>query len=480
MSQESWFTRFMNNIAKDEYSFGKHKIKMEYVWLGLIFIVALLLRIYNNTPSVYSFWIDEAEYANRSSYILAHNGLYDPTKLFDHPPLFMYLQSAFFLIFGRDWYVARGFVVLLGIINVYIFYLIGKEWKDKRSGLILGTLFAVQPLTMFINRQVMLENLLLLLMSASFLAVVKYEKTQKQHFFLLAVVLFSLAMLTKFTGAVFILPLLAYIFVKKSYKSLTLLYSALLFLVIVIPVIYVMLPHGVVEFHLRKTSGGGYVIGDEFIYLGNFTALVMTLVWLNIGIFPFIIEAKKRFGNLREGGDKLKQWASNNPLTFFVVIWTLTSLIFFSLFTFMASQYIYTIMIPILILLGLILYKTIKMCKAIIVLFLVISICCVLVFKFEGANDTVEFLQENVEDGDSLIASDKAIFSYYFPSNDVYDPTIDNIISLNATFIVLKASSHGKMLKNDTVKDLLDDNYVLVFETDKGDFDVNFLVFERR
>lgn len=472
--------RLIKIITKDEYHIGKFRIKGEYVWLGIILITAILLRIIQNTPSVYSFWVDEAEYANRSIYILDHGGQYDIEKLYDHPPLFMYLQAVFFLIFGNEWYVARGLMVFIGILNVYIFYLIGREWRDRRLGLILGALFAVQPLAVFIARQVLLENLLLLFLSLSFLTIIKHKKTGKQHYFLFSITLLGLAFITKFTGAIFIVPLIAYIFMKKIHKNILLLYSFTLLLLIVMPILYIMLPIGFMEFHFRKTSGEGYVVGDVLIYLGHFIALAMTFMWLNVGMVPFIDFFQKRFSDRRGNANKLKHWISSNSLTFFVIIWALTSLIFFSLFTFMTPQYIFMIMVPILILLGLILYRASGLLKILIISYLVISASFVLISRHEGSHETVEFLQRHVKDGDTICANDKAVFEYYFPNNDIYYPTESNILSLNASFIVLKTTFYEQILKNDTITDFLQKNYVVTFKTEKGVYDVNFVVLERR
>lgn len=444
----------------------------------------MFLRIFNNTPSFYSFWVDEATFANRSIYILDHGGLYNPDYLFDHPPLFMYVQSAFFAVFGTDWFVARGVGVFLGIVTLLVFFLIGKAWRDEKLGLLLAAIFAVQPMMVEMNRQAMMENLLLLLLSASFLAVIKFDRTGRGAFFLLGTALFGLAMITKFTAAFFIFPLGAYALIKKLHKERLLYISAALFLLIVLPVVLMMLPHGFIDFHLRKTSGGGigYYVGGTFLEFGHLAALVMTLDELNIGILPFVLflYLDMDWSARPPSQQKLLKWARERPKSLFLAIWAVSCMLFFSLFTFMTAQYIYTMLIPILILLGIIVSKRGKLFMLVVSIFLLITVVGITYTESRTAsNDTVEYLKGQLTNGDVLICSDQAVFSYYFPDCEVHKDTDSEIASVNATYMVLKTSIYDHLKQNATLEQLLGTRYSQAFETHEGPHAINFIVLKR-
>jgi len=334
------------------------------------------------------------------------------------------------------------------------------------------------------NRQVMIENLLLLLLSASFLAVIKFERTGRRSFFVLGAVFFALAMMTKFTAAFFIIPFGAYVLVRKLYRKRLLYLSAALFILIVIPVILMMLPHGFLDFHFRKTSGGGigYYIGDRFVEFGHFAALVMTLNELNIGILPFVLFLYSDVDWPKKplGTQNILKWARERPRSFFLVIWAASCMLFFSLFTFMTAQYIYTMLVPILMLLGIILCKKGKLFMLVVGIFLLITVVSISYTESRTAsNDTVEYLKGHVKEGDVLVASDEPVFSYYFPENEVHKDTDRDAASVNATYMVLKTSIYDHLMHNATLDQLLSTRYSQVFVTHEGPRAINFIVLKR-
>ncbi len=469
----------------DRYRLGRLSVRKNHVYLLAILILAVFLRAFNNSPSFYSFWVDESTFANRSIYILDHGGQYNPADLYDHPPLFMYVQSVFFKLLGPEWYVARGLAVMLGVLSVLVVFLIGREWKDERLGLMLAALFAVQTMMVKVNREAMIENLLLLLMAASFLAIVKYEKSGRPGLLFIAALFFALSIITKFTALVFLFPLLAYVLFKRLYRQRTFYYSLAIILLVAVPVIIVMLPHGFIGLHLRKTSGSGigYWIGDTFLDFGHAGALAMTITELNIGLAPFIIFLAYNVNWSRRAllPSNLKRWIERNTLTFFVIVWAAASLIFFTFLTFMAEQYVFTILFPILILMGLVFHRHTKwLAVVVLAVFLVITVIWTGWAGYRRAsNDTVVFLQANVAPGDSLIASDSQVFQYYFPDNEVSGTTFKNVLTENATFLVLKTDYYDQLLHNDTTAPFVKDHYALLFETKEGPHAINFMVLKR-
>lgn len=474
-----------SNGPANELQLGRFRIKKTHVYLLGIILLAIFLRVFNNNPSFYSFWVDEASFANRSIFILDHGGQYSPDYLFDHPPLFLYVQAFFFQLFGTDWYVARGVGVLFGTLTVLVVYLIGREWRDERLGLMLAALFAVQTMMVKMNRQAMIENLLLLLMAVSFLAIIKYEKSERPRFLCVSALFFGLSVITKFTSLVFLFPLLAYVIFKKLYSKRAFYYSVAIILLIVVPVILVMLPHGFIGFHLRKTSGSGigYWIGDFFLDLGHTGAFIMTVTELNIGLAPFIIFLAYDVKWSRRAllPATMKAWIGRNMVASFVVVWAAASLIVFTFITFMTEQYVFTMLFPILLLMGLVFHRYTKWLAAVVMaVFLVITAIWIGQAGYRRAsNDTVVFLQGNVGPGDSLIASDSPVFEYYFPDNEVFGTTFKNVLIKNATYLVLKTDYYDKLLQNETMRPVVNDHYAILFQTKEGPHAINFMVLKR-
>lgn len=480
----NFFKKAIEKLSEKEIAFGKCKFKTNFLFLIMILLIAIVVRIFNNNPSVWSFVADEAEYSLRSIYILEHNWHYSEDYLFDHPPLYMYLQSFFFFAFGTEWFVARGFSIFLGVLTVYISYLAGKEFLNEKLGLIFALLFSFQPLILSINRQVLLENLLFLLMLASFLFIIRYEKKKKNSDFVLAVLMFSLAIITKITAIVLIFPLLYYVYSRKLYKTKLILYSTILGIVVIMPIYYLMISQGFIEFHLQKTGGEGYLFGEKNIYFGKLTTIVFFVIWINVGIIPFAYFFAERIKSKAKETSFFSVLFSNDKIRNFTIIWAVFSIVFFSPLSFVVPQYIATIILPFLILLGIILYKNPKLAILVIFSYLIISIGQISIGKFQGPNDAVEYMKKNIKEKDTIIASDSPIFNYYFRKNDVSSANSNNIIEKNATYIILHSRDKAIFFENETLAKFIDNNYILVYITRQKDAitnitDIVYYIYKR-
>lgn len=456
--------------------------------LLLIVLGALLLRLMNNNPAFYSFWIDEADYANRTIYIITHGGGYDPGLLYDHPPGFFYFQAPFFALLGSGWFVPRGIAVTLGLANVLVFYLIGRAWRGPMLGLLLAALFAFEPILANVNRHSLIENLMLLLLSLSFLAIIRFERSGRKGWFLLAVLLYALALDTKLTAIVFLPPLLAYALSRRIHRSALLPASVLILALALLPVLVPMLSHGVLGFHLRKTweGGMGYYIGDRFLEFDRFSALVMTLVNLNIGLAPFaaLLWSRPELRRPRPLLAWLSRMFRKRPLPFFALVWAISGLLFFSPLTFMTMQYIYTIFVPFALLLGLVLHdiRDYRIRRLRLAIPVVSFAVCILMFTMLGmsaTNEAVEHLREDINEGDTIVAADQPVFIYHFPDHEVFGLSADNITGQNATYIIFKTTQYGKLRDNASVAAALDGHYERTLLTHDRKENVNYILFRR-
>ena len=70
----------------------------------------------------------------------------------DHPPLVFLIQHVFMRIFGESAFVFRLPSALLGIVSVYLLFLIGKTLFSEKVGLLAAALSAVNTHHLFISR----------------------------------------------------------------------------------------------------------------------------------------------------------------------------------------------------------------------------------------------------------------------------------------------------------------------------------------
>ncbi len=95
-----------------------------------------------------------------------------------HAPLY-YLIIHFFTYFPKEWLLLRFFNLTLSIINLVVFYLIGKSLKNKNLGLILALFFCVNHLFISTVSFVKFYCMCILIVSLSLLFFIKSLKNEK-------------------------------------------------------------------------------------------------------------------------------------------------------------------------------------------------------------------------------------------------------------------------------------------------------------
>ena len=164
---------------------------------------------------------DEALYAVRSVGILQFGGILDQTPfsvggLYSslHPPLYVWLTSVSFLIFGVTEFAVRFFSAVFGGLTLMVIYKMGKELHSPKVGFIAAMLFGLNPFVSFYARQGQFDTALVFFLSLSVLYLLRYESRGGLHHVLLGGLAIGAALMTKlFVG--FGIPL-TYFFWKTA------------------------------------------------------------------------------------------------------------------------------------------------------------------------------------------------------------------------------------------------------------------------
>lgn len=110
----------------------------------------MFLRLINLNQSL---WLDEAINLNNVR-ALGFGDLVLKYSLSDfHPPLYHVILKANTLLIGSSELAARLPSVILGVLSVYITYLIGKKLYDKKTALIGAVLLATAPLHIYYSQE---------------------------------------------------------------------------------------------------------------------------------------------------------------------------------------------------------------------------------------------------------------------------------------------------------------------------------------
>src|ERR1043165_3497015 len=106
--------------------------------LLLLLTAACILRFYRLTYQ--SLWHDELFTMNEADPRISFGQMFHLLSLDTHPPLYTLIARISFSIFGYTAWAVRAPAALFGTLNVWTIYLLGKEIKDRRTGLIAAAL----------------------------------------------------------------------------------------------------------------------------------------------------------------------------------------------------------------------------------------------------------------------------------------------------------------------------------------------------
>ena len=127
-----------------------------------VIVFAFLLRVISLNQS---FWLDEAT----SGLVVRNFNLGEILTKFSpgdfHPPLYYLILKVWSYIFGTSEIALRLPSVIFGVAAIYVVYLIGREFLNKKTGLIAAVLLATSGLHVYYSQEARMYSLITLLIS---------------------------------------------------------------------------------------------------------------------------------------------------------------------------------------------------------------------------------------------------------------------------------------------------------------------------
>ena len=133
--------------------FPKTKSSFENISVLVLFFLGILLR-FRQYFTGRSLWVDEAMLALN---IVNRNfaGLFRPLDYDQGAPIgFLLVEKVFNLLFGRNEYSLRLFPLLLGLLSLWLFYLLLKRFTSGAALFIAFALFAINPRLIYYSSEV--------------------------------------------------------------------------------------------------------------------------------------------------------------------------------------------------------------------------------------------------------------------------------------------------------------------------------------
>jgi 4-amino-4-deoxy-L-arabinose transferase-like glycosyltransferase len=210
--------------------------------------------------------VDEAHYVLYGHFL--------DLSYFDHPPLVGWVEYIFISVFGNNEFAARLPAIIIGIISSLFAYRlllhVSTDEKTAFFGVVaLNSAFIFNALFLML----MPETLLFALIIPIIFSVIAVEKNDGLREWLILGFLLGLAGLAKYTAFLFVVAIILYLLIKKSYRvfvSPKIILAALLSLVMISPIIIWNIDHNWISFAFQAD----HVTGESHIDWEDFAASI--------------------------------------------------------------------------------------------------------------------------------------------------------------------------------------------------------------
>ncbi len=151
-----------------------------YTFLILL-VIGTFMRFYQ--LGFNSLWLDEA--ATYTFSIPGFTEIWEIARTIDfHPPLFHWVEHIM-LMFGNSEFILRFVPAVAGIATIPVFYLLGKELGNEKTGLISAALVTFSPFQLYYSQEAYSYSLVLFTFSIALLMFVKAIRTNDRNFWVI-------------------------------------------------------------------------------------------------------------------------------------------------------------------------------------------------------------------------------------------------------------------------------------------------------
>jgi len=197
-------------------------VKFKQLSLLLIGLLAIALRVWDlRQPFLGDNAWNEAYYANIArTFVLQGNLLHQTDNLYGgqpvmSSPLVPWLIYSGFKLFGIYEWAARLPILLCGLASLVCLYGLARSLYGERAGIVAAFLAATAPGIVFFSRNVQLDGPMVAAGLGALLTLRLYQMHKRFYWWSLALILFALALLAKYT-AILIWPALTWLWFTET------------------------------------------------------------------------------------------------------------------------------------------------------------------------------------------------------------------------------------------------------------------------
>jgi mannosyltransferase len=269
--------------------------------LIILTITGLILRLWHLGDV--SFWLDETltnYYSHRTPLEIWHIGTYGV-----NPPTFYWIEHIM-LYFGSGEIVLRLVPVLAGTCTIPVFYLLGREFYTRETGLVAAALLTVSTFHIYYSQEARPYTLFLLCFSIALIFYLRAWRTNSKSAWMIFGIFSALTCWAHLFGFVFIFPLfLLFLMVKFLTKKTGIpdlkpvIMAGAIWILLSMPMLLVMVKAGYSKTAAPEPWGlhGIALITATIkdVTGGYYAGIILLSILFMAGLFRILLNDRKRF-----------------------------------------------------------------------------------------------------------------------------------------------------------------------------------------
>jgi 4-amino-4-deoxy-L-arabinose transferase-like glycosyltransferase len=268
---------------------------MEWKWLLVILVMALLLRLPNLGAN---FSGDEIDLVGPAKHFLLTGQTYQQldcngTPYFNvsHPPFRIVFYSLWASLFGISNVAMRMVPLLFGLLTIVLTYLLGKELYSEKVGLISAFLMAFSRYHLYASEIVTNDNtLFIFLFEMTMFLFVLYAKRDEWKYAISATIFVILSLTAKLTFILLIPAMYVFATNKKGFKKNVRLVTLFVLIFVVMSVIFIGAFNA-----LTVTGAGGIDLSQKLFYFATITWQLTPFLAIMVALSLWSVKKTKTF-----------------------------------------------------------------------------------------------------------------------------------------------------------------------------------------
>lgn len=275
-----------------------------YLLLFLICLVGVLLRLYN--LEVKGLWLDEIHSAIGADPDQTVKEVIEYSKK-DQPPSYFLMLHAWYKVFSYNDVTGRILSIVIATLGIISVYVLGKEFKNERTGLIVSFLTAINYFHIYHSREVRFYPLVFLLSTLSYLFFLRALKRGKLKDFIFYALATGALLNTHYFGIVVFVSqfiLFSFIIFWKKITDLKFIFYALLSGILAglsfahwLPVVFSDL--GIPEFHVRPVRWD-FLVDFYWMYFRDDTTRIIVAILSLLSLRLMYLRLKRKLVTLED------------------------------------------------------------------------------------------------------------------------------------------------------------------------------------